>query len=125
MLDEQALAAALRHALPAEYHVHVSRLARMLATAVADTDNTVPDVGNPLPREVFTALAGQRIRSGDNTLSFGSDSSIGDVRVRDVASGDIYTINMPITVGPQAKPQRISEERKFVRGEMAELERTW
>lgn len=114
MLDEQALEATLRKALPPEYHSYAPQLARMLAAAVADDDGAAPGGDAPLPRDVVAALAGQRLRSGGSTLSFGADSQIGDVRVRDVVSGDVHTLNIPVSLPEPVRPRREREERKLV-----------
>ncbi|MEI8305478.1 MAG: hypothetical protein WCF99_00300 [Chloroflexales bacterium] len=100
MISTSDISRALQAALPPDQHVFAQRLAAILADAANGILSheeargqiaTLPDAA-----ALITSLAGQRITVDQNVLSFGKDSQIGDVSIRDVAGREVVQLHQTI-----------------------------
>ena len=94
MVEPSEIERALRAALPAHLHTHAPALARLLADAAAHPSAPAP--ADPALAPVLAALAGQELRTANALVSFGEGSQLGDVRIGDVAGGDIIQLSLTL-----------------------------
>lgn len=113
MADKAQITQALYRSLPEEFHTAVPQLSQQIMDALENKEG-LSSPGPPFPREVLEALQGQILRVEDTVVRFGAGSNLGDVSIRDISGRDVITFNMPITVVPPSRNQRIREERSIV-----------
>jgi hypothetical protein len=106
-MDEHQLVEALRAIAPSAPEPSLERLAALLSrlTQGRGAPGPVAHDGGPELGPLLAALAGREIRADNRLLSFGDQSQVGDVAVRDLAGGNIYHITFNVGDAPQAQGQ--------------------
>ena len=122
MPNRDELAAALEKALPADMHENIDLLVRLIRAYQSGSGSIEIDYGTQgtatAVNSMLCSLQGQQIRTSDAILSFGDNGSFGDIAIRDVAGGNISTINININTSKEQeltkKPSEILLQiRKF------------
>jgi len=105
-MEEQTLYAALKKLAPAATVTALETLSALLAEIVFERQSTESKklATLPLPemQQALTQLAGQEIVQTNRVICFGDQSQIGDVRIRDITSGDIYNIHLDLHIASNA-----------------------
>lgn len=98
MLTPAELESVLRAALPRELHAQVAPLAQLLGAvasgALAPEAAQAHLAHEPALRQALTTLGGSHTTAGGALLSFGQAGQLGDVRIDDVASGNIVRLTI-------------------------------
>jgi hypothetical protein len=110
---------ALRAALPDEASSEAPDLARLLRGLASGelSPAAVHDQldADPALAKLLRSLVGQEIQVGPSAVAFGEGSQVGDVSIRDVAGGDIITVNVyhgaPATLRTPTHPQAEGQAR--------------
>jgi len=104
----EELTTVLKKALPVDMHGNINLLIALLRygqSAPSATDAGYNAEGaEVLVESMLKSLQGREIRTTDTILSFGSNGNFGDVSVRDVVGGNVFTINV--------YPERVEETEK-------------
>lgn len=70
------------------------RLANLLSSHPTPDRLREQVLADPTLTALLTSLAGREVQSGSSVLSFGADSQLGDVQIRDVIGGNSTTFNI-------------------------------
>lgn len=103
MLNRNELTAALEKALPADMHGNINLLVRLIEAY--QSGSSPVEIGYsargtaPAVDSMLHLLHGKQIRTSDAVLSFGNNGNFGDIAIRDVAGGNIVTVNINIQAG--------------------------
>jgi hypothetical protein len=118
VIDVQELFEALRYTLPVIYHNALNTFAVLLAKLVRN-EITAEEFQRGIDTDpallgMFLDLAGKNVHLQNTLLSFGEGSQIGDVRVNDIAGGDM--VKFAINSYPQAQslPYKEAERRRML-----------
>jgi signal transduction histidine kinase len=104
--DQQAIVTALHAALPLDLQPEAARLAQLLTDTLQAAPTTQLPISEPGVAPLIAALAGRQLTADRTVLTFGSDSQLGDVAIRDVVAGHSInlTVNMPTGHAPDLPP---------------------
>lgn len=105
-MDEHQLVEALRAIAPSAPETSLARLAAALSrlTQGHEAPGAVAQEAGPELAPLLAALAGRELQADNRLLSFGAQSQVGDVAVRDLAGGNIYHITFNIGDAPPTQP---------------------
>lgn len=100
--NQKEIADALAAALPKKYHQYINDATHLLLAIISKASDShskehVYNNNKDQTPSLLQALQGREIILGDKLVIFGVDGQLGDVDVRDIAGGNITTIN--ITIG--------------------------
>jgi hypothetical protein len=99
-ITKAELQAAIERSLPDHQKKYSEKLVSFLwdLTRVTSSQSEIKseNVLDATLAPLLESLEGQRIRTKATVISFGRENQLGDVRFRDVAGGDIISINFPI-----------------------------
>lgn len=129
MLNVIDLERALKLALPSDSHNKIPALARLIISSVEQKDtlnaNKQPSSSREEVQELLTELAGRTIRLSDSALTFGTGNQFGDVRVRDIAKGNIINIQVSLSAMEQKEVLRTQARANKVATETAPPVERW
>ena len=94
-LYARQLTSALTKEIPASLHAHISDLVETLARAVnlvITTGRTPSSPDEAISESVLQAISGKEIPIGQTLISFGEGNQLGDVKINDVAHGNIIKL---------------------------------
>lgn len=108
---------ALRKALPAALYGAAPQLTQLLDAVAAgrfDAPTAQAAVAtNPALAQALRALAGQRVASGTQLLSF-EGAQTGDVKIGVVAGGDVVTLNLALPPAPQQSLHQLARAAELM-----------
>jgi tetratricopeptide (TPR) repeat protein len=94
--NQQAIAAALHAALPTHLQPEAAQLARLLTETLQAAPATQLPITESGLTPLIAALAGRQLTADRTVLTFGSESQLGDVAIRDVVAG--HSINLTVNM---------------------------
>jgi tetratricopeptide (TPR) repeat protein len=108
-MDINDLEQVLRRNISPEHHRYIPLFAKLIveiANGANPDSDVVAQFSDPSYQALLLQLAGRSIEATDSVISFGQDSQLGDVTVRDVAGRDVTNFSLSVVNTPAITQMR-------------------